>query len=512
MAGRRYLLESSTIDGYLLEDGSGVLILQDDVAPTTVLNTTDATAFGTDTTPTLEFTGTDAAPGNDIRHTVHIHTAPFSVVCDSYSETNRDSDAVIGGGSGTSIGQSFTGNGGTLTSAQFFLSKSGTPPSGLMAVRIYAHAGTFGTNGTPTGSSLALSGTVNITTLTATPTLTTFTFTGVNEITLTATTKYFVVLQYGEGLNDLLVGIDTTSPGHGGNYWDDSILDEAGRDVCFYVNTQPTPLLNKISGTDGGFVVSDTFNDNAVNTSFWTPFGLYSESGQQMTLSYTSGTTNYAGVETVARYDFTGRYIKSQIVNAGNQSLATWQAKSCEIRIDANNSLTYYVQAGLVQVQQQVATVYTTLYSSLTYDSAVHKYFRLTESGGFIQAAHSTDNVSWTNYGAPFANPWAVTSLQLAISAGAYVAEASSTSAIVDNFEFGQTDLWPSSTQVGFTVQSGDALSGGTYYWRARAIDPFGSNTYGAWSATRTFTVTATPGIPHRIYRVNQAINRAGSF
>lgn len=41
-----------------------------------------------------------------------------------------------------------------------------------------------------------------------------------------------------------------------------------------------------------------------------------------------------------------------------------------------------------------------------------------------------------------------------------------------------------------FTVQSGDELSNGIHYWRVRAIDPTGSNTYGAWSATRSFTVT----------------------
>lgn len=43
-----------------------------------------------------------------------------------------------------------------------------------------------------------------------------------------------------------------------------------------------------------------------------------------------------------------------------------------------------------------------------------------------------------------------------------------------------------------FTVQAGDALTSGlTYYWRVAAIDPSGSNTYGAWSSTRSFTVGA---------------------
>ena len=45
-----------------------------------------------------------------------------------------------------------------------------------------------------------------------------------------------------------------------------------------------------------------------------------------------------------------------------------------------------------------------------------------------------------------------------------------------------------------FTVQAGDTLSPGTYYWRARAIDPTGSNTYGNFATFRTLTI-AVAGI-----------------
>jgi hypothetical protein len=40
-----------------------------------------------------------------------------------------------------------------------------------------------------------------------------------------------------------------------------------------------------------------------------------------------------------------------------------------------------------------------------------------------------------------------------------------------------------------YTVQS-DLTASTTYYWRARAIDPAGSNTWGAWSSTRSFVAT----------------------
>jgi hypothetical protein len=64
------------------------------------------------------------------------------------------------------------------------------------------------------------------------------------------------------------------------------------------------------------------------------------------------------------------------------------------------------------------------------------------------------------------------------------------------------TDPFNSGDKVGYTIQLGDELANGTYYWRARGLDPSGSNTYGAWSATREFDVsvatgnyTGTPGI-----------------
>lgn len=51
------------------------------------------------------------------------------------------------------------------------------------------------------------------------------------------------------------------------------------------------------------------------------------------------------------------------------------------------------------------------------------------------------------------------------------------------------TSPFPSGDQLGYTIQAGNALTiGVTYYWRVRGIDPSGTNIYGAWSATRSFT------------------------
>lgn len=54
------------------------------------------------------------------------------------------------------------------------------------------------------------------------------------------------------------------------------------------------------------------------------------------------------------------------------------------------------------------------------------------------------------------------------------------------------TDPYTSAQQVSYTVQPDDNLTlGVTYFWRVRAIDPSGSNSYGDWSTIREFTVTS---------------------
>lgn len=57
------------------------------------------------------------------------------------------------------------------------------------------------------------------------------------------------------------------------------------------------------------------------------------------------------------------------------------------------------------------------------------------------------------------------------------------------------TDPFTSGDQLSFTVQEGDALDDGvTYYWRARGVDPSGTNIYGDWATARSFTVSDSGG------------------
>lgn len=67
-------------------------------------------------------------------------------------------------------------------------------------------------------------------------------------------------------------------------------------------------------------------------------------------------------------------------------------------------------------------------------------------------------------------------------------------SGFVNPDDGGDTDPFTSGENIQYTVQGGDALAADTYYWRVRGIDPAGTNHWGAWSSTRSFTVTAGGG------------------
>lgn len=174
-------------------------------------------------------------------------------VVDSYSESNYDG-AINVNGTQNACGQSFTGDGTTLDSVQFYIQRRLTP-SGNVVVRVYAHSGTFGTSSVPTGSILATSDAIAVSAIATSYTLTTFTFSGAERITLTAATKYVAVLYYA-GTSIIDVGGDSSSPTHGGNlmYYFSGWNPLSGWDTCFYVNgvvAGDQPTMRRWGGVPG---------------------------------------------------------------------------------------------------------------------------------------------------------------------------------------------------------------------------------------------------------------------
>ncbi len=195
---------------------------------------------------------TSATASYDVYNAKIVVSSGGTVVDDSYSETNDggNSDTLCSDCVNDADGQSFSGNSGTLQTAQFFIFKAGSPTGNVFA-KIYASTGTSGTDATPTGSALATSDGLDSSTLTTGLVLRTFTFSGANKITLTNGTTYIVSIEFNgtaQAVGSVHTSRDVSSPTHVGNYsfratsggtW----TGDATKDAIFYVNTQVSPTL-----------------------------------------------------------------------------------------------------------------------------------------------------------------------------------------------------------------------------------------------------------------------------
>lgn len=92
-------------------------------------------------------------------------------------------------------GQSFLStSSGTLDKIKMYLKRRGTV-TGSVFGKIYAHSGTFGTSSVPTGTALAVSDAVDVSTIDTSYELITFQFSGLDKITLEENTHYVVVVE-----------------------------------------------------------------------------------------------------------------------------------------------------------------------------------------------------------------------------------------------------------------------------------------------------------------------------
>lgn len=154
-------------------------------------------------------------------------------ICDFYSESNNDNSQIMGG-TILKFGQCFTGVDGVLNSAKFVVKKTGD--NGTVVVKVYTLIGTFGTNGKPTGDALAVSNTINVSSLSNNFSLVTFTFSGANKINL-LNQHYCLSFESSSGAS-VTVGSSYLSPTHNGNYFYDyegTLYASNVVDVCFYV-------------------------------------------------------------------------------------------------------------------------------------------------------------------------------------------------------------------------------------------------------------------------------------
>jgi hypothetical protein len=162
---------------------------------------------------------------------------------DFYAESNQDTSNILHQNDLNGLGQSITGDGTSLTDAQWYLSKTGSP-TGNATIALFAVTGTHGTDATPTGAALATT-TLDVSTLTGSLALTNVSFG--SPYTTGNGTHYVLTIVYNDAGSDadnyIEAGSDGSTPSHDGNmcYSTDgsSWTDYADEDMVFYAIHTP---------------------------------------------------------------------------------------------------------------------------------------------------------------------------------------------------------------------------------------------------------------------------------
>jgi hypothetical protein len=142
-----------------------------------------------------------------------------AVIIDSYALANQNNEFPVYA-TLSSVGQTISVSKTSVINTASFIAKIVGTVTGNVTASIYAITGSFGSTAVPTGSALATSDNINITSISTSYQTVTFTFSGANKITLTSGTNYALVVNYSGGSagNVLELGVNTSAPTADGNF------------------------------------------------------------------------------------------------------------------------------------------------------------------------------------------------------------------------------------------------------------------------------------------------------
>jgi len=185
--------------------------------------------------------------------------------------------------------------------------------------------------------------------------------------------------------------------------------------------------------------LTDNFDDNSFDTAQWmrTNGTQVVEQNQRLELSSILG-GNYVGCFSVGHYDLTSSEAFLELVDGGNQSLASWEAYPLVLSRDSSNVLEWRLIGGTLQAYKRVGGSGSNQGSGITYNSSVHKWLRIREASGTTYWDYSTDGISWTNH-TSLSNPFVLDTMRAEINVGTWQAEGSTTAMFIDNFNVAPT-------------------------------------------------------------------------
>jgi hypothetical protein len=531
--------QSSTAGAAATYASATLELIEANYPPTVALSTADGLTTS-DTTPTLEFTATDPE-ANPVRYNVQIsNNSSFFTggLLSSYPISNQNSTRVVSGNAGYYQGtaQSIAAPAtGTLDKLQWQLRKIGTP-TGNATAKIYAHSGTFGTSSAPTGTALATSATLDVSTLTGTLTVKDFVFSGGDKITLTSGTNYVATIEYsgGDASNYIEVGIDTTTPTATGNISDlftGSWVTASTIDAIYYlyVDANGAMLIDKVSGTDAGFVnTTDGADTDPFDSAELASFTV----GDYFPVTSTATATSFATTVTSMPVNLPSAIIAGNLLVAFSsvRTAGTWALPPGWVEMDSQDSggigelTAFYKIADGTEGTTATFTAGTASTGSWhvrkisSWHGTTIPELAKSTSGGVAGSTINPPSLSpswgsaktlWLAIGGSAAESITASAYPAGYSDGSWnnISAGGSSAAVGSAYLESQAasddpgaftttaSRWWYAMTVGIRPQAG-TLALGTYYWRVRASDPTGSNTYGAWTTARSFTIQAGGGPP----------------
>lgn len=243
---------------------------------------------------------------------------------------------------------------------------------------------------------------------------------------------------YDEGADDdyrqLSAGLGIKSGSSGRFYivWQDDDDNDLWGNAVNSIAITGTALLGSLT---------DNFNDNSLDTGKWTEFeagsATITEQNQQMEVAYPASSTSSTDgdISSVDLYDLTGSQAFLKVVTV--PSAATSANAEIRIYIDSSNWYRWVYEAGTLYAQRRITASTTTVFS-VAYSGATHLWWRISESGGTIDWATSTDGISWTSRGT-FTNTLAITSMRVLIAGTCFQNETNPGSFVFDEFNITPT-------------------------------------------------------------------------
>jgi hypothetical protein len=198
--------------------------------------------------------------------------------------------------------------------------------------------------------------------------------------------------------------------------------------------------------------LTDNFNVNgAVNVNQWACSNgadvLVASQTLQITIPassasyqqlYAMNSTNYS------RFDLTGSYCSIQCASAGNQSLTSLECYPLYLTDEPwsphPNKLFWYINQNGLGTYKMLNGVQSQVGSTITYNPAVHVWFRIREATGTTYFDYSTDGTNWTNFSSTPDIP-DCNEINLWVQNGTYNVETTATTCIYDNLSTGPPSI-----------------------------------------------------------------------